>query len=154
MTKWVMNLFCLFFLKRVQGNTVKVFLQQAYWCPNICFSVLGPKFEPSNGMASSRGSCKTDLFSLRKYNFKFANTRNSGGLRRIEQWILVPAEIQWGTLWHRWLRRYATSQNVAGSWPWDLLSIFTEMSTRRYFWGKARSARKADNLTAVYVPIV
>jgi hypothetical protein len=34
----------------------------------------------------------------------------------------------------------------------------TEMSTRRYFWGgsggKALPARKAGNLTAVFVPLV
>jgi hypothetical protein len=29
----------------------------------------------------------------------------------------------------------------------------TEISTRRYFWGKARSACKADNLTAIYEPM-
>jgi hypothetical protein len=29
----------------------------------------------------------------------------------------------------------------------------TEMSTRRYLWGKARPARKADNLNAIYKPI-
>jgi hypothetical protein len=30
----------------------------------------------------------------------------------------------------------------------------TEMSTRRSFWGKARRARKADNLTAIPEPSV
>jgi hypothetical protein len=30
----------------------------------------------------------------------------------------------------------------------------TEMSTRRYFWGKARPERKADNITAVFEAIV
>jgi hypothetical protein len=29
----------------------------------------------------------------------------------------------------------------------------TEMSTRRYFWGKALPARRADNLTAIWKPI-
>jgi hypothetical protein len=30
----------------------------------------------------------------------------------------------------------------------------TELSTRKYFWGKARPARKAANLTAICEPIV
>jgi hypothetical protein len=30
----------------------------------------------------------------------------------------------------------------------------TEMSTRRYFWGKALPGCKADNLTAICEPIV
>jgi hypothetical protein len=30
----------------------------------------------------------------------------------------------------------------------------TEMSTRNILWGKERPARKADNLTAIYEPIV
>jgi hypothetical protein len=29
-----------------------------------------------------------------------------------------------------------------------------EMSTRRPFWGKERPARKANNLTAIFEPIV
>jgi hypothetical protein len=32
--------------------------------------------------------------------------------------------------------------------------LLTEMSTRRYFCCKARSERKADNLTVIYEPIV
>jgi hypothetical protein len=30
----------------------------------------------------------------------------------------------------------------------------TEMTTRRYFWGKERLAVKAENLTVIYEPIV
>jgi hypothetical protein len=30
----------------------------------------------------------------------------------------------------------------------------TEMSTTKYVWGKARPARKADNIIAIYEPIV
>jgi hypothetical protein len=66
---------------------------------------------------------------------------------------------------------YATSWKVAGSSP-DVLDFFnspntssctmalgstqplTEMSTRNLPGGKGRPARKADNLTAIYVPNV
>jgi hypothetical protein len=77
-----------------------------------------------------------------------------------------------GTQLRRWLRRYATSQKVAGSTPDEVIEFFnvsnpscrtmalgftqppTEMSTRISFWGKARPARRADNLTSIYEPIV
>jgi hypothetical protein len=34
----------------------------------------------------------------------------------------------------------------------ELTQPLTEISARRYFWGKAGLARKADNLTAIYEP--
>jgi hypothetical protein len=69
------------------------------------------------------------------------------------------------------LKHYATSRNVAGSIPYiigffNLLNSsshnlalrstqpLTEMSTRNLPADKGRQARKADNLTAIYVPIV
>jgi hypothetical protein len=42
----------------------------------------------------------------------------------------------------------------AALWPWGQLSLLTEMSTRNLPGDKARPARKADNLTAIYEPIV
>jgi hypothetical protein len=39
-------------------------------------------------------------------------------------------------------------------WPWGWLSLLTEMSTRNLAGGKKRPVRKADNLTAIYEPIV
>jgi hypothetical protein len=70
------------------------------------------------------------------------------------------------------LRHYATSRKVAGSIPDEVIGIFncpnpssrtmalgstqplTEMSTRNLPGGKGRSARKADNLTAICESIV
>jgi hypothetical protein len=71
------------------------------------------------------------------------------------------------------LRRYGTSRKVAGSSPDEVTEFFfnlptpfsrtmalgfiqllTEMSTRRYFWSRARPARNADNFTAICEPIV
>jgi hypothetical protein len=42
----------------------------------------------------------------------------------------------------------------AALWPWGSTQPLTEMSTRNFLGGKERSARKADNLTAIYEPIV
>jgi hypothetical protein len=42
------------------------------------------------------------------------------------------------------------SRNTAQGWTQAL----TEMVTKRYLGGKGRPARKADNLTAICVPIV
>jgi hypothetical protein len=42
----------------------------------------------------------------------------------------------------------------AALWPWVRLSLLTEMSTRNLPGGKGRSARKADNLTAICEQIV
>jgi hypothetical protein len=76
-----------------------------------------------------------------------------------------------GTRKRIWLRHYATSREVAGSIP-VVIAFFnslntssrimalgptqplTEMSTRNLSGGKGRQARKADNLTAIYEPIV
>jgi hypothetical protein len=67
------------------------------------------------------------------------------------------------------LRHYATSQKVAGSNPDEGVGFFNffnriialvstqplaEMSTRNLPDGKGRLARNADNLTAIYKPIV
>jgi hypothetical protein len=67
---------------------------------------------------------------------------------------------------------YAARQKVAGSIPDEATGFFnvpnpasrtmalgstqplTEMSTRNCLGGKVRPARKADNLTAIYEPIV
>jgi hypothetical protein len=69
-------------------------------------------------------------------------------------------------------RCYATSRNVAGSFPDEVIGFFnlpnssrrtmalgstqplTEMSTRNLPGGKKRPARKADNLTTICEPIV
>jgi hypothetical protein len=69
-------------------------------------------------------------------------------------------------------RQYATSQNVAGSIPDEVIGFFnlpnpssrtialgstqllTEMSTKNLPGGKGRPARKADNLTAICEPTV
>jgi hypothetical protein len=69
-------------------------------------------------------------------------------------------------------RLYATSRKVAGSIPDEVIGFFnsfnpssrtmatrstqplTEMSSRKLPQGKGRVARKADNLTAIYEPIV
>jgi hypothetical protein len=71
-----------------------------------------------------------------------------------------------------WLRHYVTSQKVAGLIPIEVIGFFslpttsiltygpgstqplTEMSTRNLPGGKGQPARKADNLTAIYEPIV
>jgi hypothetical protein len=39
-------------------------------------------------------------------------------------------------------------------WPWDRLSLLTEMSTRNLPGCKGRPVRKADNLTAICEPTV
>jgi hypothetical protein len=77
-----------------------------------------------------------------------------------------------GTRQRSWLRHYATSRNVAGSIPDEVIGFFnwpnpssrtmvlgstqplTEMSTRSHPGGRGRPARKADNLTAICEPIV
>jgi hypothetical protein len=77
-----------------------------------------------------------------------------------------------GTRLRSWLRHYATSRKVAGSIPDEVVGFFnlpnpsshtmnlgstqplTEMSTRNLPEGKGWPARKADNLTAIYEPIV
>jgi hypothetical protein len=81
-----------------------------------------------------------------------------------------------GTRYRSWLRHYATSRKVAGSSPDDVdffnwpnpsnhtmalesTQSLTEMSTRNLPGGggggvKGRSARKADNFTAICEPIV
>jgi hypothetical protein len=71
-----------------------------------------------------------------------------------------------------WQRHYSTSRKVEGSSPDEATGYFnlpnpssctvalestqplTEMSTRNLPVGKGRSVRKADNLTAIYEPIV
>jgi hypothetical protein len=71
-----------------------------------------------------------------------------------------------------WLRHYTTSRKVAGSIPDEVTGFFnspnsssrtmvlgstqpvTDMSTRNLPGGKVRSARKADNLTAICEPTV
>jgi hypothetical protein len=76
------------------------------------------------------------------------------------------------TRYHSWLRHYSTSRKAAGSIPGGVLDFFnlsnsssrtmalgsiqllTEMSTRKLAGIKGRSARKADNLTAICEPIV
>jgi hypothetical protein len=76
-----------------------------------------------------------------------------------------------GTRWRSWLRHYASILKAAGSSA-DVVDFFNlpnpssrimalgstqplkEMSTRNQPWGKERPARKADNLTAICVPIV
>jgi hypothetical protein len=70
------------------------------------------------------------------------------------------------------LGRYIATRKIAGSIPDEVIEIFdllkpssrivaleiiqplTEMSIRRCFWGKARPELKAENLTAIYKPIV
>jgi hypothetical protein len=70
------------------------------------------------------------------------------------------------------LGHYATSRKVAGSIPDEVIRFFnlpnpsrrtltllstqplTEMSTRNYPGDKGRPAHKADNLTAIYEPVV
>jgi hypothetical protein len=42
----------------------------------------------------------------------------------------------------------------AALWPWGRLGLLIEMSTRNLPGGKGRLARKADNFTAIYEPIV
>jgi hypothetical protein len=42
----------------------------------------------------------------------------------------------------------------AALWPWGRLILLTEMSTRNLPGDKGRSARKADNLTAIRESIV
>jgi hypothetical protein len=42
----------------------------------------------------------------------------------------------------------------AALWPFDRLSLLTEMSIRNLPGGKGRPAREADNLTSIYEPIV
>jgi hypothetical protein len=42
----------------------------------------------------------------------------------------------------------------ASQWPWDRLSLLTEMSTKDLPGGKGQPAREADNLIAVYEPFV
>jgi hypothetical protein len=77
--------------------------------------------------------------------------------------------IYWG---FSWLRHYATSWKVAGSFPDDVIGFFncpnpssrtmdlgsiqilTDMSTRNLHGSKGQPARKADNLTAICEPIV
>jgi hypothetical protein len=71
-----------------------------------------------------------------------------------------------------WLRHYVTSQKVADSIPDEVIRFFslpdfssctmalgltqsvTEMSTRNLPGGKRQLVCKADNLTAIYEPIV
>jgi hypothetical protein len=79
--------------------------------------------------------------------------------------------FSWGTWGRSWLRHYATNRKVAGSipdevfgflidlilsaalWFWDRIRL-TEMSTGNLPGGKGRPARKADNLTVIFEPIV
>jgi hypothetical protein len=42
----------------------------------------------------------------------------------------------------------------AALWPWGSTKPLTEISTRNLPGGKGRPARGADNLTAIYEPIV
>jgi hypothetical protein len=83
--------------------------------------------------------------------------------------IRIPEEN--GTRLRSWLRQHATSRKVAGSIA-DIIGFFswpnpssrtmvlgstkplTEMSTRNLPGGKGRPVRKADNLTAIFEPIV
>jgi hypothetical protein len=83
---------------------------------------------------------------------------------------MIKIYVYRGTRYRSWLRHYATSRKVAGSdedigfLNWRNLSsrnmalgsteTLTEMSTRNFAEGKGRPARKADNLTAIYEPIV
>jgi hypothetical protein len=75
-----------------------------------------------------------------------------------------------GTRYRSWLRHYATSRKVAGSILVVVTGYFelmylsrrimalgstqplTEMSARNLLEGKGRSARKADNITAICEP--
>jgi hypothetical protein len=92
-------------------------------------------------------------------------------------WVPYDSQNIWDELLLRdtrqrsWLRHYATSREVAGSitdevigffqlilavalWPWGWLSLLTEMGTSNLSGSKWRSARMADNLTAICEPIV
>jgi hypothetical protein len=42
----------------------------------------------------------------------------------------------------------------AALWPWGRLGLLREMSTRSFPGGKERPARKANNFTAIYEPII
>jgi hypothetical protein len=60
-----------------------------------------------------------------------------------------------------WLRGYATSRKVAGSSPNEVTGFFqlttqplTEMCTWNILGGKRWPARRAQNLAAIYEPIV
>jgi hypothetical protein len=77
-----------------------------------------------------------------------------------------------GTRYSSWLRHYATNRMVAASILYEVTGFFNwpnpysrtmalgsiqtlrETSTRNLLWGKGRSARKADNLTAICEPNV
>jgi hypothetical protein len=77
-----------------------------------------------------------------------------------------------GTRQRSWLRHYATSWNVAGSIPHEVIEFFnlpnpssrnmalgstqplSELSTRILPGGTERPAREADNLTAICEPTV
>jgi hypothetical protein len=82
-------------------------------------------------------------------------------------WLTV-----WGTRCRSWLRHYATSQKVEGSIPDEVTGYLnwpdssshtlalgstqplTEMSTMNLAGGKGRPASEADNLIAIFEPIV
>jgi hypothetical protein len=86
--------------------------------------------------------------------------------------IIVSYRLTRVTRWRCWLRYCATSRNIAGSIPDEVIGFFdrphissrtmalgstqplTEMSTRNLPGDKGLPARRADNHTAICYPIV